>query len=408
MQHKIDDAKIGPGVELCDPVRLALLRRLKGILGADQKVSRGVQATLLLCDLQYIEEMCKSLDSASSVGKGLIQRGLSISKQEDEIVAKWCQKPRPSSTTPSGRSLSLRRSRPEPSPLRQALPSTVGELKETETSLQPPKRKRSTSLSASSGSSGNSRSKIISMKCKERDDYKCIVTKSAGPIDAAHIFPVSLNKGDERASFFGLLKEFWAQRIEKWESRLNNGTEFIENEMSFSPSIHRYHSAGLFGLQPIEASSDGKSLKLGFYWLDKRQTESSAEMVDLMNIPALAHDFRPKDIAICSSRDEHIIRSGEVIELTTEDPEELPLPDWDLLELQWVLQRLTALKGAAYVPDKVLDDSDDSDYEGSAYLMYDGMEQDDDSHKRRSECDEGWQRARIDDWVGQIQPQTWV
>jgi hypothetical protein len=178
-----------------------------------------------------------------------------------------------------------------------------------------------------------------------------------------------------------LLKLLWAQRIEKWEGRLENGTEFIENELSFSPSIHRYHSEGLFGLQPIEASSDGKSLKLGFYWLDKRENESSAEMVDLMDIPALAHDFWPKDIAICSSRDEHIIRSGEVLELITEDPKKLPLPDWDLLEMQWVLQRLTALKGGANCPATVLDDDDDDDYEDSACFRYDETEQDENSHE---------------------------
>lgn len=205
-----------------------------------------------------------------------------------------------------------------------------------------------------------------------------------------------------------MLKILWAQRIGKWEGRFKNGTEFVENEVSFSPSLHRYHAKGLFALQPIEATSDGRSLKLGFYWLNKRQVERSKEMVDLMDIPALAHDFRPKDIAICSSRDEHIIRSGEVIELITKDPEKLPLPDWHILEMQWVLQRLVALKGAADIPDAVHDDSNDSDWEESACYRYDEMEEDNDSSEEYDKHEEGWRHARIDDWVGQIPGETCV
>ncbi|KAF3891393.1 hypothetical protein GTR04_5215 [Trichophyton interdigitale] len=51
------------------------------------------------------------------------------------------------------------------------------------------------------------------------------------------------------------------------------------------------------------------------------------------------------------------IASGQEIVLTTSDPENLSLPGWDLLELQWTLQRLTALSGAADAfPDAVEED----------------------------------------------------
>ncbi|EGE03145.1 hypothetical protein TEQG_02181 [Trichophyton equinum CBS 127.97] len=407
MHRKVDEAKIGPGVELRDPVRLELLRRLQGLLGANQQVSRGAQAALLLCDIRYLEEQCQVLDNGVETGTGNLRYLLSNPVRENDIVSKWCQKPDLSSTTSSARARSLRRNNnPEPSPLQQAMPSTEPQVAQEQES-RPLKRKQSAAWSASTGSS-KSRSHSVRQKCKERDDFKCIVTKSAGPVDAAHIFPNSLNESDSRANFLGLLRQLWVQRIGKWESRLKNGTEFVENELTLSPSLHWYHSKGLFGLQPIEATSDGKSLKLGFYWLDKRQTGKSSEMVDLMDIPTLAHDFQPKDIAICSSRDEHIIRSGEVIELITEDPEKRPLPDWDLLEMQWVLQRLTALKGAADVPDTILDDSDDNDCEESTCLGYEEMEQDDDSSEECDEHEESWRRARLNDWVGQIQPQTCV
>ncbi|KKZ60613.1 hypothetical protein EMCG_04714 [[Emmonsia] crescens] len=195
--------------------------------------------------------------------------------------------------------------------------------------------------------------------CKNHDAHRCVVTKLAGPLNAAHIVPFFLNKKNERASFFNLLKSLFAQRIEKWKSLLDNGTEFVENVLSLTPTLHHFHSAGLFGLQPIEASLDGKSLKLKFYWIAQQETTSNT-MVNLMDIPTFPNDVELEDIKICNAKDGHIIKSGEVIKLTKSDPEQHPLPTWDMLELQWIMQRLTALKGPADIPDSVLTESEDS------------------------------------------------
>lgn len=54
------------------------------------------------------------------------------------------------------------------------------------------------------------------------------------------------------------------------------------------------------------------------------------------------------------------VRSGNVITISTKDLRSHPLPDTRLLELQWVLNRLTALRGAAE-PDDFDDDDDDCD-----------------------------------------------
>src|SRR3954447_20458523 len=58
------------------------------------------------------------------------------------------------------------------------------------------------------------------------------------------------------------------------------------------------------------------------------------------------------------------IRSGETFDFTTKDPENLPLPSMELLEMQWVLQRLVAMSGAAGWPslDDIDDDTVDEDY----------------------------------------------
>lgn len=240
------------------------------------------------------------------------------------------------------------------------------------------------------------------------------MTNCAGPIDVAHIVPFSLNKKDKREHFFNLLKLLWAPRIGKWQSPLGNGTEFIENLLCFAPSVHRYHAAGLFGLQPIEASSDGKSLKLKFWWLPQRTTPSSNmtditdfSLIDIIGDVFVEDELQLKDIKICNGSDGHIIRSGDVIELSTPDPENLPLPNWDLLEMQWILQRLTALSGAAAVPDADLDDDDDEPA-GRASFWYSEVEEDDiideGLHEWREEghdeeaADKEW-RSGIDNWI---------
>jgi hypothetical protein len=45
------------------------------------------------------------------------------------------------------------------------------------------------------------------------------------------------------------------------------------------------------------------------------------------------------------------IESGDIFTFTTDDPVIRPLPSWELLDMQWVLQRLTAMSGGAGTPD---------------------------------------------------------
>jgi len=40
-----------------------------------------------------------------------------------------------------------------------------------------------------------------------------------------------------------------------------------------------------------------------------------------------------------------LIRSGDMFTLTTDDPDKKPLPSFKLLELQWILQKITAMSG---------------------------------------------------------------
>jgi len=56
------------------------------------------------------------------------------------------------------------------------------------------------------------------------------------------------------------------------------------------------------------------------------------------------------------------IRSRDEICLETDDPVGLPLPDLSLLDMQWILHRVTALRGAAESSDDFDEDDDDDGY----------------------------------------------
>ncbi|KKZ62463.1 hypothetical protein EMCG_03126 [[Emmonsia] crescens] len=62
------------------------------------------------------------------------------------------------------------------------------------------------------------------------------------------------------------------------------------------------------------------------------------------DLSGLVENVRPFNCETCE-----VIRSGTTITLRTDDPETKPLPNKSLLDMQWVLHRLTALSGRADV-----------------------------------------------------------
>ncbi|KLJ06167.1 hypothetical protein EMPG_10407 [Blastomyces silverae] len=346
MEITVADEMIGPAVELRDPVRLQLLEELQEMW---EEVPQRTQAVMILCDIRLLRHLVevKVYPDLSDFAKTVL-----FGPRVDEIVAQWRQLFRSHSTASSAQT-----SPPPPRPA-IGLETQTPEREEEAVMPPPPKRRRIGSRALSSRSSAESRSRHVSTRCKERDAHRCVISKLAGPLDAAHIVPYSLNREDKRDAFFNLIKNFWTERSEKLRNILKDGTELVENMLTFTPTVHSFHSAGLFALQPVDASHDGKSLKLKFYWLQQRESHSST-MVKITDLPEFPNDVKLEDINMYSSKDGHLIQSGEVIELTTSDPEKYPLPNWDLLEIQWILQRLTALRGAPDIPDTILSESED-------------------------------------------------
>jgi len=88
-------------------------------------------------------------------------------------------------------------------------------------------------------------------------------------------------------------------------------------------------------------------------------TQGLTENTDIWGAPADIIDMRNQNF--------YKIQSGTYFTLQTDDPETKPLPSFRLLELQWFLQRVMGMAGAAdvYLPSLSESGSDISEIENS-------------------------------------------
>ena len=164
----------------------------------------------------------------------------------------------------------------------------------------------------------------------------------------------------------------------KWENTIFSnpkcpgvGIESCFNSISLRRDAHDLWNRGLFALKPLELSPNRKRLTVQFFW-QVRGKHTTKDRIDLLTEPTSSEglDEVEEDGAWLEYRKDdgfprRPIRSGDQFTFTTEDPEKLPLPSVELLEMQWVLQRLVGMSGAAGWPsldeydDDSVDDNDD-------------------------------------------------
>lgn len=231
---------------------------------------------------------------------------------------------------------------------------------------------------------------IVNPQCQTRDQCRCIVTKDFEH-DVAHIYPSSLRtqslfSGLLDKSIWGALQLFWSKdRVEAWYNAVFPDGQFIDvcdNLLCLSPSAHRYHAKGYFALKPIAISDDQKSLTVEFFWLQKG---SHQKFVNICDIPAIAsYNQGPRYARLINHETTALIRSGGKILIETEDPTNYPLPNWHLLEMQWFLNRVVAISGAADMEDDDDDDDDELMQENDFYMLSDSESE----LGQQSPCDE--------------------
>ena len=143
----------------------------------------------------------------------------------------------------------------------------------------------------------------------------------------------------------------------------HTGVESCFNLISLCPNAHNYWTRGLFALKPLELSSDRRKLDLQFFWQPQAKFKVD-ERVNLLTEPSSSRGLNFVDkCGLSYDLNRPVpIRSGDTFTLTTDDPESRPLPSIDLLDMQWVLQRVVAMSGAAEWSWIEVDDDSDYDF----------------------------------------------
>ena len=172
---------------------------------------------------------------------------------------------------------------------------------------------------------------------------------------AAHLYPLSMSDPEtlEVLDFWAFLRTFWKEdRVSSWWNAVYGDvvtTKRLANMILLSQDAHHYHTLGRFALEPLGEDPDGHSLCLRFWWL--RPSDSEPDQVNLTTRPHLNCDPQTFGMGMLHMNTYQPVHSGNVITIRTKDPISHPLPDMRLLEMQWVLNRLTALRGTAEPDD---------------------------------------------------------
>lgn len=142
--------------------------------------------------------------------------------------------------------------------------------------------------------------------------------------------------------------------------------------LTLTPTVHGQWNRGTFALKPLPEETDdersGHCMRVQFYWqphydktMRKVKLSEAPKAVDASFSGAARMSWykwriergRPVDDG------EVKIQTGHTFTFKTADPQELPLPSRDLLEMQSILQRITAPRASAEESD---DEDGDQDF----------------------------------------------
>ncbi|TVY91923.1 hypothetical protein LAWI1_G004437 [Lachnellula willkommii] len=269
-----------------------------------------------------------------------------IAGQTRNMIGCWNQSDRTLSRTTTGSAAS-------------AASSHQSSVQDTDS---PPAKRLKTSISLSESARDNA---------EQRDGYCCVLTGQPS-IDDAHIFPFCMIQKEERDafgtrhSFWHMLKNFWPkEKVAAWEAEIfplgthGSGIETARNLITISKDTHNLWNRGAFALKPISKSEDDTALIIQFFWQSKQK-----DIQPTMNLLTTPHSTKDLDSNIGAFESNgrsfladfrktplQKVKSGDIFEVKTDDPEARPLPSFALLEMQWYLQRITGMAGTVDVEE---------------------------------------------------------
>ncbi|KAJ9295611.1 hypothetical protein DTO217A2_9015 [Paecilomyces variotii] len=364
--------------ELQDEHRERLIARLNSILsvsGHDFELPPGNWAALWLSDITKLADLVDAAEARPFIYQFFLSKDLAIM---ENILKPWNQRIR----TPrvrSGTTTPTRDTVPSLPPTLQRVATLRDQSDQDERTIESLPR-----ISSSGSTESNSsvkRSEAAKKSCLTRDNKECILTHAGEPVEVAHIYPYSMSSVPQDGQFWRSLQTFWTtEQISRWKSVIfsDQSTEVVPNLISLSPSAHAYWGKALFALKPQNESQDGTHMDVQFFWLRPYKRMPS---IPLTTTPSLPSGIMSSvnNVKLYNHLADTPIRSGDIITLRTDNPQLRPLPSRDLLEMQWILHRLTALSGGAealfycYGPD-----NDDTQlYEASSLCDEDTINMDD-------------------------------
>ncbi|KAL2870592.1 HNH endonuclease signature motif containing protein [Aspergillus lucknowensis] len=340
--------------ELQSPERAELIEQLRKVTGLDM-INTATCAMLWFADIEVLRGHLKDAESGLR-GRGLVKTGFQSLENRNALKA-WLARPQARSEAadpadpPVSESSRMTRGTSVANRSRSRSRSKLPRLQDPQ--VNPPRL-----------SPRVPRSTDAKDRASKRDNERCVLTKMGEPIEVCHIYPYSLGQKSDTAQeqFWGILGTFWSETtIKDWQTHIfgDQGTEVCQNMLTLNVLAHQLWGKARFALEPVEISKDRKTLTLRFWWLPSRKYE----LVRMTTAPSLPNDLEsgPQGSYMVDRETKEIVRSGHEITMTTDDPETKPLPSFELLHMQWVLNRVAAMAGMADVSDDELDE----DFEGS-------------------------------------------
>ena len=197
----------------------------------------------------------------------------------------------------------------------------------------------------------------MNQKCKLRDGDRCVLSNMPYQRSARTVpFPIAGRTKEEKdnlcAPFLVSASLFWTdEHIQKWKQSMSTDPDSgvpidsCDNMISLGPRAHFLWIQGMFALKPVSLSDDERELEMQFFW---QPGYRHPETVELSLMPLSSENLiRSGELDWQGGEAARLLRSGDRLILRTDDPSDRPLPNWHLLEMQWIFQHIVGMSGTA-------------------------------------------------------------
>lgn len=207
----------------------------------------------------------------------------------------------------------------------------------------------------------------------DRDSEQCVVTKCSDLVKVCHIVPFLFIKNKHT---WRRLSMFWPQeQVDTWKNLFGGQdyrTEFLRNSICLTSYVRDMWQNGLCAFKPVEkrnGEGDEEYLTLEFYYLPPPIPVDGVR-VSVGTRPLIPSNLTksPGNLAAVDYEKGVFLVSGDKFTLRTHNKHTHPLPSWELLMMQWNIQRIAGLRGAADLFDDGEDDEEDGEDEYDRYI----------------------------------------